>query len=110
VRHRLRVASFGDGDVVSESRSAERIETDLGHLVFRDADVRGDAGGGIELNLVALAVVEGECVAGVPFAAGERQAGGGIEAAAYEADRFRGRMRGHTLLYGHPPVPLDLAM
>jgi len=46
----------------------------------------GDSGGRFELDLVPLAVVEGERVAGESFAAGVGETGGGIEAAAEEAD------------------------
>ena len=57
---------------------------------FLVIESRRHARGRVQLALVTLAVVEGERVARIAFAIRQRQAGGGIEAAAQQADRFLG--------------------
>src|SRR5579872_832610 len=66
-----------------------------------------DASRGVELYTMALAVVEGEGVAIVTVAAGDAEAGGGIEAAAQQADGifheshfFTGNFMGNPILSG----------
>ena len=56
--------------------------------VLDDAEVPGYVGGGLKLDFVALAVVEGERVAGEAVADGDAEGSGGIESSAQEADGF----------------------
>src|ERR1035441_9721261 len=63
--------------------------------------MRRDAARGFQFELVALAVIEGECVADEPVAPGQSQAGGGIEAAAEQADGFFGRCVQRRVLYNY---------
>src|SRR5262249_34150104 len=73
------------------------------------AEDRSDARGGGEFVLMALAVIEGERIAGESIAACEREAGSGIESAAQQADRLAARVRrgiGHAgfsiIILAHP--------
>lgn len=65
---------------------AELAEVEGDDAVLGGAEPRSNPRGAIELDAVALAVVEGEGVAVEAIAAGERQAGGGIESTTQEAD------------------------
>lgn len=54
--------------------------------VFLRAKLAGDFSGSGDFYVVALAIVERKAVAGIAFFHGNGQGGGGIEAAAEEAD------------------------
>jgi hypothetical protein len=69
---------------------AEDAEIDFRDAVRGGSERGGDAAGGFEFGDVALAVIEGERVGFKTVAACERKAGGGIEAAAEQADGARG--------------------
>ena len=75
-------------DLAGEGRAAESIQADFGHQVPLRAQRGRHARGGLQLDLVPLPVIEREGVAGVPFAARQRQASGRIEASAEEANGF----------------------
>src|SRR5260370_7276465 len=79
-------ARLGHGDVAGERGMAELAEVEGDDAVLSSAEAGSNASGAIELDAVALAVVEGEGVAVEAIAAGERQAGGGIESTTQEAD------------------------
>src|SRR5690349_22176137 len=54
--------------------------------MFRGGQAGGHARRRVQFNAMALAVVEGERVAVIAFAAGQRQAGRGVEASAQQTD------------------------
>ena len=86
--HLGRGARLRHGDIGGQRRAAEGIQADLGHQVPLRAERRRHARGRLQFDLVPLPVIERERVAGVALAPRQRQAGGGIEAAAQQADRF----------------------
>ena len=87
-------AGLGDGDIGGEGAGAEGAQIDV-----HGRDARGRAknfatrDGGVELDAMALAVVERESVAVVTVAAGDGEASGGIQAAAQQT---------HCFLHGKP--------
>ncbi len=79
-------AVLGDIDVGGEGGAADGAEVDGDDAVVGRAEVAGDLFGGDELVAMALAVVEGEGVAGEAGLAGYGENGGAVEAAGEEDD------------------------
>jgi hypothetical protein len=76
-----------DGDPgVGQRRAAELCESQIEGAVLDGTECPGDFFGGFELGAVALAIVEGQAVAGMALAARDGKARGGIEATGKEDD------------------------
>jgi len=86
LRHRLRRAVLGYGDVVGQGGAAEGAEVEGDDDVAGDAERGGHAAGRLELGRVALAILEGEGEDVEPLGAREGERGRGIHAAAQQDD------------------------
>ena len=64
-------ALLGHGDVVGQRRAAEAAEVERQDDVPLGAEVAGDAGGRLELDPVALVVIDGEREEAIAGLAGE---------------------------------------
>ena len=88
VAHLGERAALRDLDVAGERRAAELAQVDVDDDVVLHAQRGRDAGRGLEFDLVALAVAEGHGVDVEALGLGDRECGGGVEAAAQQADGF----------------------
>ena len=94
VGDRNAVAHLGDGaalrdvDVTGQCRAAELAQVDVDDDVVLHAGGSRNSCGGFEFDLVALAVAEGHRVDVEAFGLGDCECGGGVEAAAQQADGF----------------------
>ena len=68
----------------AEPPNASKVEAD--DAVFLRAELFGYFGGGFHFNVMALAVIERQAITREAFLAGDGEAGGGIKAAAEQAD------------------------
>ena len=73
---------LGDVNFRGEGGAAEGTEIDVGDAEGVGPEVGGDAFGGDEFLVVALAVIERQGVGFKAFLAGDGEAGGGLEATA----------------------------
>jgi hypothetical protein len=73
---------LGDLAVARERRSAECVQVDVEHCVPDDAVLLRHSLGRLELVLMSLAITEREGVHQEALLRGEREQGGGVEAAA----------------------------
>ena len=79
-------AVLRDVDIGGQRGAAEGAEIDGKDDVARGAEAGGERAGGVELDPVPLAVVEGEGMAGKALAACGGEAGGGVESSAQQAN------------------------
>ncbi len=80
--HVVRGAILGHGGVAGEGGTAEDAQVNGHDDVPSYAEVGGDALGGSHLDIVTLAVAEGQGVDFIAFGLGDGQRRGGVEAAA----------------------------
>ena len=67
---------FGDVDIRGQGAGAESPQVDARGAMLAHAEKRGHAGGGLQFDAMALAVIEGERVAFVTVAPRQSEAGG----------------------------------
>ncbi len=77
-----RESIFRNIDTGGQGGAAKDAKIEGDDAVLGGSERRGNAAGGVQLNAVALAVIEGQGMANITFAAGIGETGGGVESAA----------------------------
>ena len=77
---------FGHTDIVGKGRMAYPAEIEGNGFVVGQGEEAGDVAGGIDFETVALAIIDGEAVAGIALRLGDGRRSVGVEPAAKQDD------------------------